>query len=184
MSKSPGRNNLNNTVAIVARPGLRSAPTSTSFPPTHTHTHVHTHTCTRAPLHAHPPTRTHTWHPSLHTDHPMNKNENPKMDGQGEREGRVGSRGQKNKVPWQGSARDFFLHGSHTLTRVLLSHSPNHPFSSTEDHTDAEWFHDATLVGNLWKGWELSWCSSFYLYLCGGCVGLDVEMEEGWMGCL
>lgn len=29
MSKSPGRNNPNNTVAIVARPGLRPAPTHT-----------------------------------------------------------------------------------------------------------------------------------------------------------
>lgn len=38
MSKSPGRNNPNNTAAIVARPGLKPAPTSTSLPPTPTHT--------------------------------------------------------------------------------------------------------------------------------------------------
>lgn len=59
MSKSPGCNNLNNTVAIVARPGLRSAPTSTSFPPTHTHTpmftptHAHAHPYTHTPPRAH-----------------------------------------------------------------------------------------------------------------------------------
>lgn len=45
MSKSPERNYPNNTVAIVGRPGLRPAPTSTGTgrrtipPPTHTHTH-------------------------------------------------------------------------------------------------------------------------------------------------
>lgn len=109
MSESPERNYPNNTVAIVGRPGLRPAPTSTgtgqlTIPSSYTHTH----TCTHCPLLS--------WHPSLHPNHPMNKNENPKMDVEKEREGQGGSGGEKNKVSWPGSAGDFSLCGSHTLT--------------------------------------------------------------------
>lgn len=55
-----------------------------SLPPTHTHTD------TNCPLLS--------WHPSLHPDHPMNKNENPKkwMDRKRGREG-VGEEGRKTK---------------------------------------------------------------------------------------
>lgn len=50
MSKSPGRNYPNNTVAIVARPGLRPAPISTgigrrTIPSSYTHTQTQTAPC-------------------------------------------------------------------------------------------------------------------------------------------
>lgn len=91
MSKSPGRNYPNNTVAIVARPGLRPAPISTGIGRrTIPSSYTHTHTDTNCPLLS--------WHPSLQPDHPMNKNENPKkwMDRKRGREG-VGEEGRKTK---------------------------------------------------------------------------------------
>lgn len=93
MSESPKRNCPNNTVAIVAWPGLRPAPTSTgtvrqTIPSYNAHTHYFT-----------PPQPPLSWHPSLHPDHPMNKNENPKMDVE-KREGGKGweRRGEKQSV--------------------------------------------------------------------------------------
>lgn len=103
------------------------------------------------------------------------------MDGQKEREGRGGRGGEKNKVSWPGSARDFFLCGSHTLTEAPLFLCPVHPFSPRprEDHTNTKWFHDLISERMLERmRVESVLLFSFLGCYCGGCVGAKVGARE------
>lgn len=119
MSKSPGRNYPNNTVAIVGRP----APTSTgisrlTIPSCYTHTHIQTAPCFFDTL---PSTLTNLWI----------KMKTPK-NGWREREGGKGweQRGKKQSVlAW--ISRGFLpMWFPHTDSSSSLCLHPVHPFSS------------------------------------------------------
>lgn len=130
MSKSPGRNYPNNTVAIVGRPGLRPAPTSTgigrlTIPSCYTHTHRQTAPC---------------FLDTLHPDHPMNKNENPKMDGEKHKEGNGWEcRGEKQSVLARISQGFLPMWFPHTDSSASLSlPGPSFLLIFREDHTNTK----------------------------------------------
>lgn len=135
MSESPKRNYPNNTVAIVARPGLRPAPTSTgTVRRTIPSYNGHTHTQLRIPPPCFPDTL------PLHPDHPMNKNEIPKMDVEKERgRERVGAEGSKTKCLGQDQPGiSPYVVPTHRLGPEPSSVSPlgMHPLSVLRpDHT-------------------------------------------------
>lgn len=178
MSESPKRNCPNNTVAIVARPGLRPAPTSTGTV-RQTILSYNAHTQTTSPPPANPPL---SWHPSFHPDHPMNKNENLKMDVEKKSEGGKGwePRGEKQSV-LAGISRGFLpMRFPHTdLGRSPSSVSPHGRISSMprRDHTATKWFHDLIWdSGGKDASRVLSFHSGGASKLCSGCVG----ERKGW----
>lgn len=106
------------------------------------------------------------------------------MDVEKEREGEGGSGGEENKVSWPGSAGDFSLCGSHTLTgagSLLSSRSrPVHPFppAAGGDHTNTERSHD--LIGGRWRrGRGFRFPSWGALGQYSGCAGVAVEVGLG-----
>lgn len=113
--------------------GLHLHPLAPSLPATHKHKLLHL------------PQPLLFWHPFLHPDHPMNKNENPKMDVEKKRgRVRVGAKGRKTK--WIGQDQPGIS------PYVVPTHGPGLEPSSVSlrgrilsmprpDHTATQWFH-------------------------------------------